>query len=387
MPWKQVEPMNQRTEFVLKSMKTDNFRQLCQEYGISTKTGYKWKERFLEYGLSGLSELSRRPKSSPQGLDEAVVCEIVRLKQRHRHWGPRKIRKVYERLHEQTPSESSFKRVLERAGLVQPRRLRARHQSGRLFSGRKAHAPNEVWTVDFKGWWYAQGQRCEPLTVRDEFSRYVLELRAMADARGQSVRACFERLFKEHGMPEAIRSDNGAPFASDQGVLGLSRLSAWWVALGIDLERGRPGCPQDNGGHERLHLDVERELRGTQLAEQQAGFDEWRATFNQERPHEALGMKCPAQVYSKSERKYEGTPDDLAYKGMQSRRVVKCGNISWANQPVFISSALAGWSVGLEHCGEGKHNVWFGRLLLGQLEERTLSFERADTSANQSLTE
>ncbi len=209
MPWKQVEPMNQRTEFVLKAIKAENFRELCREYGISTKTGYKWKERFLEYGLSGLGELSRRPRSSPGGLDEAVVCEIIRLKARHRHWGPRKLRKVYERLHAEPPSESSFKRVLERAGLVEPRRLRARHQTGRLFTGRKATAPNEVWTVDFKGWWYSQGQRCESLTVRDEFSRYVLELRALADARGQTVRACFERLFAEHGLPGAIRSDNG----------------------------------------------------------------------------------------------------------------------------------------------------------------------------------
>lgn len=377
MPWKQVEPMNQRTEFVLKAIKTENFRELCREYEISTKTGYKWKERFLECGLSGLSELSRRPKSSPEGLEEAVVCEIIRLKQKHRHWGPRKIRKVYERLHEEIPSESSFKRVLERAGLVQPRRLRPRHQSGRLFSGRKATVPNEVWTVDFKGWWLARGKRCEPLTVRDEFSRYVLDLRAMANARGQTVRGCFERLFEQHGMPEAIRSDNGAPFASDQGVLGLSRLSAWWVVLGIDLERGRPGCPQDNGGHERLHLDVERELRGADLAEQQAGFDEWRKTFNQERPHEALGMKCPVEVYSQSERKYEGTPDDLKYEAMDSRKVAKWGSISWGSRWVFISNALAGWSVGLEPSKGGKHNVWFGRLLLGQLEEKTLSFERA----------
>lgn len=378
MPWKQVEPMNQRTEFVLKAIKTENFRELCREYGISTKTGYKWKERFLAHGLSGLGDLSRRPTSSPNSLDEAVVCEIVRLKERHRHWGPRKIRAVYERLHDpEVPSESSFKRVLERAGMVEPRRLRARQESGRLFSGRKAQAPNEVWTVDFKGWWHEAGGRCEPLTVRDEFSRYVLELRAMADARGQTVQVCFERLFEQHGVPGAIRSDNGAPFASDQGVLGLSRLSAWWVVLGIDLERGRPGCPQDNGGHERLHLDVERELRGAQLAERQAGFDEWRKTFNHQRPHEALGMKCPAEVYRPSDRKYEGTPEDLQYPGMESRKVAKWGSISWGHRNVFVSGALAGWSVGLESDQQGNHGVWFGRLLLGQLEERTLSFKRA----------
>src|SRR5262249_16316076 len=155
-------------------------------------------------------------------------------------------------------------RVLQRAGLVQERRVRKRGQSGRLCSGRQATAPNEIWTVDFKGWWrVAGGQRCEPLTVRDEFSRYVLEVRAVADAGTATVRSWFERLFEQNGVPEAIRSDNGPPFASDNGLLGLSKLSAWWVALGIDLERGRPGCPQDNGGHERLHLDIQRELRGS----------------------------------------------------------------------------------------------------------------------------
>src|SRR5580765_6408392 len=148
MPWKQVAVMNQREEFVLRAMKSSNFRELCREYGISAKTGYKWKERFIRQGLEGFGELSRRPKSSPRELGESVVCEIIRLKQRHRHWGPRKIRAVYQRLHEEAvPSESSFKRVLERAGLVQARRLRARQQSGRLFSDRKAGAPNEVWTV------------------------------------------------------------------------------------------------------------------------------------------------------------------------------------------------------------------------------------------------
>jgi transposase InsO family protein len=326
-----------------------------------------------------MAEQSRKPKRSPGGLEESVVCEIIRLKHKHRHWGPRKLRKVYERSHEQAPSESSFKRVLERAGLTEQRRVRPRQESGRLYSlGRKASAPNQVWTVDFKGWWrVAEGKRCEPLTVRDEFSRYLLEVRALANGQTETVRACFERLFEQNGVPEAIRSDNGAPFASERGILGLSRLSAWWVALGIDLERGRPGCPQDNGAHERLHLDLERELRGEPVVEQQAGFDEWRRIFNQERPHEALEMKCPAELYRRSERKYEGTPADLEYKGMEARRVLKWGSICWKGQAVFISGALSGWSVGLEGCGAEKQNVWFGRLLLGQLEERTASFEPA----------
>ncbi|MFI5224841.1 MAG: DDE-type integrase/transposase/recombinase, partial [Nitrospirales bacterium] len=327
----------------------------------------------MEYGLVGMGEESRRPKSSPGGLEEAVVCEIVRLKERRRDWGPRKLRNLYMRAHGQAPSESSFKRVLERAGLVERRRLRKRQEAGRLFSGRRAKEPNEVWTVDFKGWWYTACGRCEPLTVRDEASRYVLELRRLADARTETVRACFEVLFERHGVPEAIRSDNGSPFANVEGVLGLTRLSAWWVTLGIDLERGRPGCPQDNGGHERLHLDIGRELEARRLGEYQSELEEWRKIFNEERPHEALGMRRPAEVYCRSNRVYAGTPEDLAYPGMDSRRVVSHGQIAWKGQRIFISTALAGWSVGLEPSGPDHWNVWFGRLLLGQLEDSSAS--------------
>lgn len=378
MPWKELSVINQRTEFVLRAVETDNFRQLCREFGISAKTGYKWKERFFAHGVNGLSDESRRPRSSPGGLEEGVVCEIVRLKRNHPRWGPRKLRIVYARTHSEVPSESSFKRVLDRAGLVEPRALRKQSEAGRLFSGRRAQGPNEVWTVDFKGWWYSnEGKRCEPLTVRDEFSRYVLDLRSLANARTETVRACFERLFERHGLPRAIRSDNGAPFANVRGILGLTVLSAWWVALGIDLERGRPGCPQDNGAHERLHLDISRELEAQRRGEYQAELDEWRRTFNEERPHEALGMRCPAEVYRCSEQKYDRTPEDLEYKAMPSRKVNSTGNIGWEGSYIFLSTALAGWSVGLEQCRGGLWNVWFGRLLLGQLDSRTASFQRA----------
>lgn len=366
--------MNQRVEFALKALQTDNFRELCQEYGISTKTGYKWRERFLRHGAEGLRELSRRPLASPTGLAEGVVCEIVRLKERHRHWGPRKLRAIYERIHGQGPSESSFKRVLERAGMTEKRRVRSWESSGRLYSGKQASAPNEVWTVDFKGWWYQPGGRCEPLTVRDEFSRYVLEVRAVPDSRTETVKACFERLFNLYGLPEAIRSDNGSPFAATKAVLGLSRLSAWWVVLGIDLERNRPGCPQDNGAHERLHLDISREVEGRYAGEQQAVLDQWRKTFNEDRPHEALGMRAPGQVYERSKRQYEGTPSDLEYPSMERRRVTSTGMIRFGAHEYFISTALGGWSLGLEPKGAGIWNVWFGRLLLGQIEERTVSF-------------
>jgi transposase InsO family protein len=275
--------------------------------------------------------------------------------------------------------------VLERAGYTQKRRLRRRQEAGRIHSGKKASAPNEVWTVDFKGWWYGARGRCEPLTVRDEFSRYLLELRAMPDAKGQTVRQSFERLFARHGLPGAIRSDNGSPFANVQAVLGLTRLSAWWVALGIDLERGRPACPQDNGAHERLHLDITRELEKQRLGEQ-AVWDEWRRTFNEERPHEALDMRTPAELYSASTRKFEGTPEDLSYAGMESRKVQVHGRIRWGGQPIFLSTALAGWSVGLEPVGAAAQwNVWFGRLLLGQIEPSTASFEPATTGSSASV--
>jgi len=377
--------MSQKKEFVLKSFGSKNFRVLCKEYGISTKTGYKWRKRFMDHGWGGLEEWSRRPLSHAKELSEAVVCEMVRLKTKHKFWGARKVRDVYARTHEEVPSESSFKRVLDRAGLVEHRRMARRSEAGRICTGRRANAPNEIWTVDFKGWWYkANGERCEPLTVRDECSRYVLEVRVVPDARTATVRACFERLFEQNGLPGAIRSDNGVPFASSTGVLGLSKLSAWWVVLGIDLERSRPGCPQDNGGHERLHLDIERELRGE---EQQASFDEWRRTFNQERPHEALAMKRPAELYQPSALKFVGTPEDVRYPKMEPRRVKSTGHIHYGKHSIFISSALAGWSVGLEACEQGKFNVHFGRLLLGQYDESRGSFERTEDGSNRSQKE
>jgi putative transposase len=381
MPWKETDAMNERSEFVLRAIATDNFRELCREYGISSKTGYKWKERFLEQGLAGMAEQSRRPDKSPNGLAESVVCEMIRIKEAHRTWGPRKIRELYARVHGRTatPSESSFKRVLERAGLVEKRRRRKREESGRLHSGRRATAPNEVWTVDFKGSWHgARGERCEPLTVRDEYSRYVLELRRLENARTQTVKTCFEELFRKHGLPGAIRSDNGPPFASVHGLLGLTRLSAWWLALGIDLERGRPGCPQDNGGHERLHLDIARELERARLGEEQAVLDTWRETFNRERPHEALGMRCPAELYTRSSRAFRGQVDDLDYQGLRPLRVTNAGCITLRGQWIFISGALAGWSVGLEPMTEALWNVWFGRLRLGQIDTMTMSFKSSE---------
>jgi putative transposase len=381
MPWKKSEPMQQRIEFAFKAMRTLNFRALCQEYGISPKTGYKWKERFVREGLAGMEEESRRPKSHADQLPEEEVCEIVRLKLAHLSWGPRKIRELYLRRHGEVASESTFKRVLERAGLTQKRRRSRATEAGRLSSGRRAGAPNEVWTVDFKGWWRSKGRRCEPLTVRDEHSRYILELRALANARSETVRTTFERLFESKGLPQAIRSDNGAPFASVKGVLGLSRLSAWWIALGIDLERGRPGHPQDNGGHERMHLDISREIEAMGQSDQET-LDLWRQSFNYERPHEALSMRCPAELYHASERSYEGTPDELDYPQMCTRRVASDGIIKVDGYPLFLTTALGGWNVGLKPITQERLEVWFGRLLLGEIDLSASNFIRADIRPN-----
>ena len=380
MPWKETQKMDQRTEFAVKSLKTSNFRELCREYGISAKTGYKWKQRFLEHGLGGMMEESRRPKSHPAQLSEDMVCEMIRLKLAHPQWGPRKIRTVYERKgYGEVPSESSFKRILEQAGLTEPRkRRRLRRSADRLSSGNKAKSPNDVWTVDFKGWWKdSAGLRVEPLTIRDEHSRYLLDVKIVDNSRTETIQRCFERIFERHGLPGAIRSDNGPPFASSQGLLGLSRLSAWWLALGIGLERGRPGCPQDNGAHERMHRDIRRELQSKRVGRNQAAYDTWRNEFNHERPHESLAMKVPADVYQNSQRKWYGTPDEIDYGTMETRKVVKGGRICFEGEPIGISTAISGWNVGLNPCDYDLYEVWFAELLLGHLDPRTSSFRAA----------
>jgi putative transposase len=377
MPWKETRKMDQKIEFAMKAQRCSNFRELCQDYGITPKTGYKWRARFLAHGVAGMEDHSRRPHSHAKELPENVVCEMVRLKQAHSHWGPRKIRDLYERQHKgKAPSESSFKRVLERAGLTTPRKQRRAQEGGRLATGRKAEAPNDIWTVDFKGWWLDRdGLRVEPLTVRDEHSRMLLEMRAVESSRTETIKPCFERLFEQHGLPGAIRSDNGPPFASSNGLLGLSRLSAWWLALGIDLERGRPGCPQDNGAHERMHLDIRRELQNGRVGRDQDAPDLWRHEHNTERPHEALGLAGPADLYHPSERPYEGTPDELDYGEMDTRRVnQRQGTIKHRGERIMLSTSLGGWSVGLAVQQNGLIEVWFASLMLGHLDPATASF-------------
>jgi len=380
--------MNQRTEFALRAVQCGNFRELCREFGISPKTGYKWKERFIAEGLGGLEDESRRPRSSPAALSEEVVCRLVKLKTAHRFWGARKLEELYKRSWGEAPSESSIKRVLERCGLVEKKRRRAAAETGRLSQGRKASACNEIWTVDFKGWWKDRCGKSNPLTVRDEYSRCILELRHMPEGTTEAVQACFEKLFACYGLPGAIRSDNGPPFGCTQALLGLSRLSVWWLALGIELERSRPGCPQDNGAHERMHKDVKREIQALAAqsgheseAARQAAFEVWRREFNEVRPHDSLGMKCPAEVYGKSPRRFTGTPQIISYQGMEPRRVHKGGWMTYDGTRYQISAALGGWDVGLKSAGN-KLEVYFGKLLIGWMEPESESF-RPNTFAPQ----
>lgn len=391
MPWQECDVMSLRLEFVLRSLgETTPFVELCREYGISAKTGYKWKERFLEFGAAGLHDQSRRPASSPDALAEDAVCEIVRLKKAHRAWGPRKIRECYARCHPGwgLPSESSFKRVLDKAGLVEKRRTRRSEDSGRVQHRTPAEGPNDIWTVDFKGWWYTpHGERCEPFTVRDAFSRYVLATTILPDARTQSVRAACERLFERYGLPGMIRSDNGRPFASPTAPLGLSRLSVWWLALGIDLDRIDPGCPYQNGAHERMHRDLaselERRIEGD-LVRHQAALESWRNTYNHERPHEALGMRCPAQVYQPSPRRFEGTPDQLVYPAdCVERKVNAAGQIRLHGRAISISTALQGWNVGLKPQKEDQYALYFANLCLGRIDMPTESFRPSTTQESE----
>ncbi len=383
MPWTETNVVDQRIEFVLRALRgTEKFGELCVEYGISRKTGYKWKERFIADGLGGIGDRSRRPKSSPEEIGENMVCEIVKLRQAHPSWGARKLRAVVMRTaaKDELPSESSFKRILEKAGLVQHRRQRSSAEQGeRVHTPVKSERPNHVWTIDFKGWWYTTNrERFEPLTIRDDFSRYVLCAQALGDGRTETVRAGMIRVFERHGLPEVIRSDNGSPFAAYNSPLGLSRLSAWWLSLGINLDRIPPGRPDQNGGHERMHRDMAAEVEcraEVDPATQQAALDVWRTGFNEERPHEALGMRVPRAVYEDSSRRFDPSPQELIYPAdYLVRKVNSIGTVTVQNVRTSVSAALSGWDVGLKALDQERYAVWFCRLCLGELHLGTGKF-------------
>jgi putative transposase len=393
MPWMETDVVDQRTEFVLRVLRNrERFGDVCREFGVSRKTGYKWKERFLQDGLAGLSDHSRRPNTTPNEINETMVCQVVKLKLAHPSWGARKLRSVLERTTPQNdlPSESSFKRILDKAGLVEHRRRLPAEHATRLQTPAKAERPNHVWTIDFKGWWYTRNRtRFEPLTIRDDFSRYVLCAQALDNARTESVRQQMTWVFERHGLPEVIRSDNGSPFAACNSPLGLSRLSAWWLSLGINLDRIQPGRPDQNGGHERMHRDLACEVESNaalDAATQQASLDVWRRTFNEERPHEALGMRVPHDVYQASPRKFDPAPVELLYPcGFLARKVTAPGYVKVHNIRVNVSTALRGFDIGLEPHEPHRFAVWFCRLCLGEIDLNTQSFRAAATNDSVSV--
>lgn len=365
--------MSIREELVLKALAGEDSKvDLATKFGVSRKTIYKWLDRYKERGLAGLVDESRRPRSSPMMTSPELALAAVQLRKAHRSWGPTKIVAVLARQYpgDEIPSVSTTSRILRQAGFV----TRPHRRSSGGFPAAPRHyspvEPNDLWTVDFKGWWRTlDGARCDPLTVRDAVSRYMLALRAMPRTRTEDVRPVFEEMFDRYGLPRAIHSDNGPPFASLRGPGGLTQLSAWWVSLGIEVVRSRPGKPQDNGGHERMHLDVRFELEdvaAATLADQRRAFDEWVTTFNHVRPHEALGQRLPGEVYRVSDRRLARCvpfvhPDD--------RRLVRLnrqGVIRYDSRAVYISYGLAGQEVGLEVAADGRVRVWFCRMLLGE---------------------
>lgn len=366
--------MSLRIEFVEKASKQgSNVSGLCREYGISRETGHKWLQRFRELGYEGLEEQSRRPSTSPLATAEDVVASVLAARERHPGWGPKKLVTVLRRkLKDDTPSRATIARILKRFGQVRRRKRRVVKMVLERAPDVMPKNPNDVWSVDFKGWWLARdNSRSEPLTVRDACSRFVLSAKLLAATTVEQVRAEFERLFRRYGIPEAIQVDNGVPFISVQSRAGLTRLSAWWVSLGIAIVRSRPGCPQDNGGHERMHRDMKDDVQAfpqpNQAAEQRA-LDRWRQEFNHVRPHEALAGKTPADVYRPGNRR-SLRPLNWRYPdGWTTRRAhAPHGCISINGESVIIGRAFIGYVIGLEPRSDRTVSAWFHDVELGDV--------------------
>jgi putative transposase len=383
MPWKTTTMNEQRRAFVRRAIAEGaNLSALCREFGITRKTGRLWRDRGRSEGTQALVDRSRRPLHSPHRLQEEEVCRLVLLKSAWPQWGPKKISQLFRESAGRSLSIATCHRVLKACGLVSARKLRVRRAISLTLAAQVPRAPNDVWTIDYKGWWRtADGCRCEPLIVRDAFSRYVLSAHVPPNARAAAVKVELERLFREHGLPKVIKSDNGAPFACSRSPLGLTRLSAGWVALGIQLEHSRPAHPADNGAHERLNRDIEAEVAAhgqVDLKAQQAALEIWRQDHNRIRPHEHLGGKRPAELYQPSPRPLvEGKPQLDYGIGYFARLVTSAGSICYRGRLIFISESLAGWHVGLRLRDELITEVWFNYLRIGALNLKTMRFDSA----------
>jgi putative transposase len=369
--------MRLREEFVLLALEPGAcIAKLCRRCGISRQNGYKWLRRYREDGVEGLRDRSRRPRGSSLQVSGEMVLQVLELRQK-RGWGPKALHELLRRRlrrSQPVPSARTIARIIARGGYVKKRQRLA------VPVGRATEAPrpkvesiDDLWTVDFKGWWRAQnGERCEPLTVRDAHSRFVLAMALLPSTATAAVRPEFERLFEKYGVPRAILSDNGSPFACTTAPGGLTQLSAWWVSLGIQVFHSRPGCPQDNGAHERFHLDVVPLQNAPAMTRQtqQVLCDEWRQEFNHVRPHQALAMKTPAQVYRPRNNRRPARLVRYDYPaGAVMRRVVTNGHFWWQGRSFFLSRALRGHSVALVRFPDQQSTtIMFRHMALGQID-------------------
>jgi len=365
--------MSLKMELVTRAKAGESLTALCKEFGISRPTGHKWFKRYKEGGYDGLDEQSRRPKSTPLTKGEDVVMAVLDVREKHPRWGPSKLAPLLRRsLGADAPSERTIARILQRAGKIRQRRTRRELSVIEKAPQVEAKAPNDVWTIDFKGWWRTRdGARIEPLTVRDAFSRYVLLVKLPDKPVLEWVQKELEALFRKYGTPSAMKCDNGEPFVAVHARAGLSSLSAWWTALGIQLVRSRPGCPQDNGAHERMHADLKADVQKVEhdnAASAQRALSKWRQEFNHVRPHAALNQRTPADVYKPQERRAPVVLRPSYPPDWRRLRVGGKGEVCLRGCRLFISRSLRGYEVGLEPITDLRMRVWFHKLDLGEVK-------------------
>jgi len=376
MPQSNTLTWEQKLQLVQRFQAGDEpFAQVCQRFRISRQTGYKWWRRYQSGGTAALQQRSRRPHRQPQAWPTLWLERIAHWRRRFPRWGPKKLRAALRGQYPRSrlPALSTIGVALQRLGLVQRRPIRRRGPILRARAAGPAQAVNEVWTVDFKGWFRAlNGQRCEPLTVRDLKSRYGLLVHLLPDQKLPRVQWLFGRLFARAGLPWRLRSDNGGPFAS-HGPAGLSRLSAWWISLGIQVEFTRPARPQDNGSHEQWHrelkADTTRPAAASRVA-QQARTTRWLRHYNEARPHEALEQTVPARHFHHSRRPYRGPQPPRYPATWKIRRVRSNGEIRWQGRRRFVGEAFVGYRLGLRRWRRGIWRVYFYHVLLGELHEQ-----------------
>ncbi|HWA11556.1 MAG TPA: IS481 family transposase [Burkholderiales bacterium] len=376
MPWLETDVIKERTRFV-QEFESGLFTmsELCERFGISRQTGHTMWQRYQAEGLAGLQDRVRGPKSCPHKTPQEVEQALVQLRQAHPHWGPvtllSRLAKLMPGL--ELPAASTAGEILNRHGLVTPRRRRAaRRHPGRPYV--QMHAPNDVWTADFKGEFLTRDHRyCYPLTIADGCSRYLLHCRGQHSVAYRGTRAGFEQAFRTYGLPRQILTDNGTPFASCS-IGGLSRLSAWWIKLGIQPVRIQPGRPQQNGRHERMHRTLKAEATrppAANLGAQQRQLERFRREYNEERPHRALDGEVPASCYRRSVRPYPERMPAIEYPGhFRVLKVCANGCLSWRRGFIFVSQVLVGEPLGLEPEGDGIWSVHFGPVWLARFDER-----------------